>query len=168
MSEPKADLGQYCTYRDATYSETAKRLGIENVPNAAQLANMQAVHDTIYQPCCEHFGHRLPITSFFRSPVLNPHIPGSSNTSAHCLGQAIDIDCDGLDFVDNLTFLKYVRANYVFDQLILEYPDKDGKPSWVHVAFRTNGKNRKQVLRARYVYVKVKGVLVRKTAYDPI
>ena len=33
-----------------------------------------------------------------------------------------------------------------FDQLINEYPDKNGVPSWIHVSFTTSRKNRGQVL----------------------
>ncbi|MEZ0485439.1 D-Ala-D-Ala carboxypeptidase family metallohydrolase [Fibrella aquatica] len=165
----KAPLGKWCSYQEATYSDTAIAHGIPNTPNAAQWANMLLVYETIYAPLCEHYLYRLPISSFFRSPSLNKVIPGASDTSAHTLGQAIDIDCDGLSFLTNLELLTYIRANFVFDQLILEHPDKKtGNPRWVHVSFRANGKNRQQVLRARIARVTVKGKVVEKTAYDVI
>lgn len=162
------DLGPWCTYERAIHSDTAKSLGIPNVPNAAQLANMQVLYDKIYGPLCDHYGFKLPISSFFRSQALNRNIKGASRTSAHMLGQAVDIDCDGIPNLGNDALLAYIRANFIFDQLILEYPDKNGKPSWVHVSYRANGVNRKQVLRARKTLVKQGKKLVETTVYDPI
>ncbi|NID13783.1 D-Ala-D-Ala carboxypeptidase family metallohydrolase [Fibrivirga algicola] len=167
--KPKEGLGKWCTYAEATFSQTALDHSLPNTPNAAQWANMQLVYEQIYRPLCEHYLYRLPISSFFRSPALNAVIPGASATSAHCLGQAIDIDCDGLSFLTNLELLTYIRKTFVFDQLILEHPDpKTGNPKWVHISFRANGKNRGQVLRARFAQVKVKGKLTTRTVYDPI
>lgn len=162
------DLGPWCTYERATHSEKANELGIPNVPNAAQWANMQVLYEKIYAPLCDHYGFRLPISSFFRCPALNRSIKGASRTSAHMLGQAVDIDCDGLPNLSNDALVAYIRAHFVFDQLILEFPDKNGKPSWVHVSYRANGVNRKQVLRARRTTIKQGNKLVEQTVYDPI
>lgn len=169
MAQPPTpdDLGPWCTYERAIHSDKAKELGIPNVPNAAQLANMQTLHNRIYGPLCDHYGFQLPISSFFRSPAVNRAV-GGSRTSAHMLGQAMDIDCDGLPQLSNKQLLAYIRANFIFDQLILEHPDKNGNPRWVHVSYRANGVNRKQVLRARKTLVKQGKKLVETTVYDPI
>jgi hypothetical protein len=42
----------------------------------------------------------------------------------------------------------YIKNNLNFDQLILEYPDEFGTPSWVHVSWESTGKQRKQILKA--------------------
>ncbi|MBO0946950.1 D-Ala-D-Ala carboxypeptidase family metallohydrolase [Fibrella forsythiae] len=160
-------LGKWCNYAEATHSTKGEAAGLDNTPTQVQWENMQILVDRIYAPLCEHYLFRLPFDSFFRSPAVNKLVGGSSS-SAHVLGQAIDIDCDGLGFVDNIQLVAYIRANFIFDQLILEFPDKNGKPSWVHVSFRAKGVNRKQVLRARKALVKKNGKLVETTVYDPI
>lgn len=142
-------------------SATAIRKGIANVPTLAQYQNMQRVYDDFYAPACEHFGKKLPVTSFFRSPALNREIGGAAN-SAHMYGTAIDIDCDSLSNPTNKTLFDWFKQEKKFDQLILESPDKNGNPQWVHIAFnRTGGIDRNEVLRmsrdkngkANYQYV---------------
>ena len=43
--------------------------------------------------------------------------------------------------------IKYIKDNLEFDQLIWEFGD-DTNPSWVHVSYKANGKQRKQILKA--------------------
>jgi hypothetical protein len=97
----------------------------------------------------------MTFNSFYRSPKLNTAIGGSA-TSQHVRGEAIDLDSKDNAF--NKDIFDYIVKNLDFDQVIAECPDKEGKPSWVHVSYKKTG-NRKQVLKA----VKVKG----KTTYVP-
>jgi zinc D-Ala-D-Ala carboxypeptidase len=55
------------SYKEATYSDTAKRLGIDNTPDAEQFSNMMHVAEGIFQPVREHFGVPIYISSFFSS-----------------------------------------------------------------------------------------------------
>lgn len=62
-------------------------------------------------------------------------------------GEAIDIDCDTFGHGTNLKVFNFIREHLPFDQLIAEYPDKEGNPSWVHVSLvKDPKKNRRQVL----------------------
>ena len=95
------------------------------------------------------------ITSGYRSADLNYAI-GGSNTSQHCKGQAVDIECPG---TPNYDVAKWIEDNLEFDQLILEFytpgiPDS----GWVHVSYNSE-ENRKSVLTA----LKENG----KTVYKP-
>ncbi|RIV23591.1 peptidase M15 [Fibrisoma montanum] len=139
------DFGAYLTFREAIKSATAIRKGITNVPTSEHYGNMVRTYHNVIVPLFDRFG-KLPITSFYRSPALNKAI-GGSKTSAHMLGQAVDIDCDGLKTISNNTVFAYVRADLDFDQLILENPDSRGNAAWVHIGYRSKEANRRQVLK---------------------
>lgn len=147
-------ISKYLTYEEATKSPTALRLGIDNKPNNEQLLNMRYVAEEIFDPVREFVGGPLLASSFFRSRELNTAVPGSSTTSQHMTGEAIDIDCDGYQYGSNLAVFEFIKRNLEFDQLIGEYPDEYGTFAWVHVSKKRVGKNRKQILiklKHRYI-----------------
>lgn len=138
-------ISKYLTYKEAIKSPTALRLGIDNEPNPEQLENMRYVAKEIFDPVREFVGGPLAATSFFRSKELNDAVPGSSKTSQHMTGQAIDIDCDVYGYGKNIEVFDFIRTSLIFDELIAEYVDRFGNPSWVHVSKSKTG-NRGQVL----------------------
>lgn len=138
-------ISKYISLDEATKSPTAKRLGIENKPTKDHLENMRRVAINVFDKVREHFSVPIGVSSFYRSQELNDAVPGSSKTSQHRTGEAIDIDADIYGNVTNLDIFNYIKDNLVFDQLIGEYPDASGKWSWVHVSLKKSG-NRKQVL----------------------
>ena len=146
-------ISKYISLDEATKSPTAKRLGIENKPTKDHLENMRRVAINVFDKVREHFSVPIGVSSFYRSQELNDAVPGSSKTSQHRTGEAIDIDADIYGNVTNLDIFNYIKDNLVFDQLIGEYPDASGKWSWVHVSLKKSG-NRKQVLvklRKKYI-----------------
>ena len=138
-------ISKYINYEEATKSQTATRLGIKNEPNAQQLEAMKYVAVNVFDKVREFVGGPLHASSFFRSEKLNAAIGGSSKTSQHMKGEAIDIDCDTFGHGTNQDVFNYIRVNLEYDQVIGEYPDANGKWSWVHVSLKKSG-NRKQVL----------------------
>lgn len=139
-------------------SESAKRLGIDNMPKGEHLINLKLLAKNIFQPIREHFKVPIHISSGYRSEALNQAIRGASSTSQHCTGEALDIDMDGSPHgVTNKIIFDYIKDNLNFDQLIYEFGN-DSKPDWVHVSYSASGKQRKQVLKA----IKIKG----KTIYQ--
>lgn len=142
------DLGKWCNISEVTKSQTAIRKGIKNIPSEENWKNIEILIKNIYSPVCNHFGRKIPISSFFRSIALNKAVGGSS-TSQHVEGRAVDLDCDGVGVgITNQTLFEWIRKNLSFDQLIYEFPDDNGNPSWVHVSFVSFEKNRKQCLKA--------------------
>lgn len=136
-------LSKYVSLAEAIKSQTATRKGISNEPDEDQLEAMKHVSTNIYDVVKEKFPSAF-VSSFFRSLALNQAIGGSSKTSQHMKGEAIDIDGDSKQ---NLEVFNFIKNNLKFDQLILEYPDTNGSPSWVHVSLKQNAKlNRGQVL----------------------
>ena len=146
-------ISKYLSYKEAIKSTTALRLGIENEPDPEQLENMKYVAREVFDPVREFVNGPLAATSFFRSKELNDAVPGSSKTSQHMTGQAIDIDADVYGFGSNKDIFDFIRNTLIFDQVISEYPDKFGNPAWVHVSKSKTG-NRGQVLvklKDRYI-----------------
>jgi len=132
------------SFKEGTHSNTATRRGIDNTPNEAQIQSMRYVAENIFQKVREHFNKPMRINSFFRGADLNTAIGGSSS-SQHCKGEAIDVD--GLGGLTNKEIFDYIKDNLEFDQLINEFPDENGEPSWVHFSLKKEN-NRKQVLKA--------------------
>jgi len=140
-------ISNHITYKEATKSITAIRLGIINEPDDDQLLNMIEVAEKVFEPLRSGLGgDAIYISSFFRCPVLNASIGGAS-TSQHCKGEAMDLDNDG-KFPTNKLLFRYIRDNLTFDQLINEHPDEEGEPEWVHVSYKRTGHNRGEVLES--------------------
>jgi uncharacterized protein YcbK (DUF882 family) len=93
-------ISKNISYKEATLSTTAKRLGIDNTPNAEQFSNMVHVAENVFQPVREHFDTPIYVSSFFRSEALNKAIGGSSS-STHMKGEAMDLDADVYGKVSN-------------------------------------------------------------------
>lgn len=139
-------ISEHISYKEATRSVTALRLGIDNTPNEYQLQNMEIVAKNVFEPLRKAVGGAIKINSFFRCEDLNKAIGGSSK-SQHCQGRAIDID-DNYGYMSNNDMYKYIKQNLDFDQLIFEFPDEDGNASWIHVSYVDADSNRKRCLKA--------------------
>ena len=140
------ELAKNLTLAEMTRSESAKRLGINNNATKEHIENMKLLASNIFQPIRDHFKKPIHISSGYRSKVLNDSIKGSSTTSQHSSGEAIDIDMDNTD-ITNAQVFDYIKNNLNFDQLIWEF-GTDKNPSWVHVSYESTGKQRKQILKA--------------------
>ena len=138
-------ISKHISYKEATRSATALRLGIENIPNEYELQNMEMVAKKVFEPLREAVDAPIKINSFFRCEELNKAIGGSSK-SQHCQGRAIDID-DIYGHVSNAFMYYYIKDNLDFDQLIWEFGTNDS-PDWVHVSYVDEDSNRKRCLKA--------------------
>jgi hypothetical protein len=144
-------LSENLNLSEVTKSDTAKRLGIDNNPTPEHLANLKLVAENIFEPIRKHFGKPIFLSSGYRSKALNSAVPGSSSTSQHCSGEALDLDQDGKQTgVTNKMVFDYIKNNLNFDQLIWEF-GTDKNPDWVHVSWESTGKQRKMILKATRV-----------------
>lgn len=105
--------------------------GLPNQPDALTLAHlsntafeMEKVRDLL--------GHPIIVTSGYRGPEVNMAVRGV-NTSAHCLGYAVDFTCPGFGNPTEVAF-KIANSGTKFDQLIREY-------GWVHISFDPRCRN---------------------------
>jgi len=129
--------------KELLFSETATRLVIDNTPTDQVLINLQTLIYEVITPIINQFGD-IKITSGYRSPELCKAI-GSSVTSQHCLGQAVDCEVIG---IPNKELADWVVNHLNYDQCILEFwKPEEANSGWVHVSYNKAG-NRKMYLRA--------------------
>lgn len=132
------------TLDELTYSDTAKKLNIDNTPTQDEYECLKYLCENLLQPLRDMLCKPIIINSGYRGPKLNKAVNGAS-TSQHCKGQAADIEIKGMS---NYDLACLIRDNFLFDQLILEYAnnlDNDINSGWVHVSLK-KGDNRKQCL----------------------
>jgi hypothetical protein len=125
------------------------------MPTAEHIENFKILATKVFEPIREHFGVPIRISSGYRSAELNAITKGSSTTSQHCSGEAIDIDQDATTITNKQVF-EYIRDNLTFDQLINEF-----NYAWVHVSYKANGKQRGEVLEAYKLGVVTKYRLIK-------
>jgi hypothetical protein len=135
---PDIQFSTNFTLAEFVNSPTAIARGIPNDPLPEHVFHMQETCVKLLQPMRELVGP-LPITSGFRTPMLNQVIGGSSKTSAHMHGWAIDCKPQRMSMVELMHWLW--GTSLAFDQAILE-------PSWIHIGFRqpNTGAQRRQLL----------------------
>ena len=141
-------ISQNISYKEATKSNTALRLNLNNIPNDYQVSNMVGVAHNVFEPLRKYVGGPIKINSMFRSEELNTAIGGSSR-SQHIEGRAMDLD-DTFAHKSNAEMFHYIKDNLNFDQLIWEFGD-DNNPNWIHVSYISEEENRGRCLRAEKV-----------------
>lgn len=130
---------KWFTIDELCRSETAQRKGINNTPTDNVRKNLTALVDNVLDPLRDWYGKPIYVNSGYRCPALNKAVGGVAN-SQHLTGQAADIDTNNT--AENRKLMKHIEENLDFDQLIWE-----NGGAWVHVSYRSDGKNRRQVLR---------------------
>ena len=116
-------------------SATAKQKHIINAPGVDEVCN-------VLQPLRDAMGESIKIGSGYRCPALNKAVGGVSN-SQHIKGEAADLCIDG-DKKKGRKWMTWIMEHCDFDQLIWEHNSKG--TYWVHVSFRSDGKNRRHVI----------------------
>lgn len=143
------NLSEHISIKEAIKSPIAKLYGLYNTPNDFQLENMRLLAKNVFEPLRKGLGgNPIIITSFFRSMELNYYV-GGAIYSQHLAnkGAATDIDNDRTKkSPTNREIFDYIRNYLTFDQLISEFPLRDGSPDWVHVSYNIKN-NRKKVLK---------------------
>ena len=126
-------------------SDTAKKKGINNKPNAQQMINLVYLCAYVLEPLRVAMKEPIKIGSGFRCEALNKAVGGVSN-SQHMKGQAVDLCIDG-DIKKGKKWFEYIKNHLPFDQLIWEKNPKTGS-YWVHVSYvyPDFGRNRRQVI----------------------
>ena len=101
--------------------------------------NLEALVVNVLEPACLRLGKPITVNSGYRCPKHNRAI-GGATTSQHLRGEAADVaPVQGSRFtVQDLA--KAIVANGKWDQMILY-------PTFVHVSYKRNGGNRRQILR---------------------
>ena len=157
---------KHFTISELLKSDTAIKRGLWNgAPKEAE-ENLRSLVEQVLDPLREAYGKPVYVNSGYRCPRLNRLVGGSPN-SQHMRGEAADIVAHALmagsthpapqgliagkdprspSLQDNLKLGKLIEQLGNFDQLIYEQCDQHGNPRWIHVSWKRNGWNRKQVL----------------------
>ena len=130
------------TLDELLYSDTAKQKGIINAPGVDEVCNLCALVHQVLQPLRDAMGEPIKIGSGYRCTKLNKFVGGVCN-SQHTRGQAADLCIDG-DLKKGKRWFAWIKAHCEFDQLIWEHNAKGSY--WVHVSYRSDGINRRQVI----------------------
>ena len=155
---------KYFTISELLRSDTAIKRGLWNGANLEVEENLRSLVERVLDPLREAYGRPVYVNSGYRCPKLNNLVGGSPN-SQHMRGEAADIvavtkgagDCGskpamrvsgGVSPEENLKLGKLIEQFGNFDQLIYEQCDKHGNPRWIHVSWKRNGWNRKQILKS--------------------
>jgi hypothetical protein len=136
-------LSKHFKLEEFEKSMTATRKGIDNKAGSGEIKNLTDLCYEVLEPVRAKFGKPIMISSGYRSEALCEAI-GSKKTSQHTKGQAVDFEIMG---IHNLKVAEWIRQNCDFDQLILEYFNREEKNAgWIHVSYNEKGNNRKQIL----------------------
>ena len=165
------NLTEHFTLEEFTYSDTAKRLGINNEPPMVMIGTLKHTCQYLLEPLrallnIKYVGRIinkktvksviLKITSGYRCEKLNSKVGGKEN-SQHKTGEASDIEVififtDGSKQVLNYMALFADIKQFVTDSLLSVdqcIQEKSGNSVWVHISYSIMGatKNRKQFLK---------------------
>ena len=126
-------MGELCA------STTADVHGIKNTPPLQEAGNLKVLADNVLDPLREWYGKPITVNSGYRCPQLNRMVGGAAS-SQHLKGEAADITAGSRE--ENRKLFDYIKNHLPFDQLIDEK-----NYSWVHVSYKRDGNNRKQILK---------------------
>jgi hypothetical protein len=140
--KPQDHLTRHFRYREMIHSNTAKRLGIDNIPPKKHVDNFRRLLQNVMEPVRTHFGKPVIVTSGYRSLKLNRAI-GSHDNSQHTVGEAIDFQVSN-ESLSNVYEWVVVESGLPYDQIIYEF----GESGWIHVSHVQDRKNRNENLSA--------------------
>ena len=131
----------YFTISELCASDTAKKYGINNFPDATILSHLQQL---IYflNPLREAWGSAIKVTSGYRCDKLNRFV-GGSKTSSHLIGYGVDLVPANGKMNEFKSFIRDYMKMCTFDQCIIE---KSGKTEWIHIGlYNAKGQQRKMI-----------------------
>lgn len=127
-------VSKHFKFSEFTKSDTANRYHINNTITEWDVRdNIVALVENVLEPLREAWGGPLFINSGYRCKELNEKV-GGVETSQHCKGQAADVGV-----TDPYALAKLVQ------KMGLEYDQMGIYASFVHLSYKKDGENRKQV-----------------------
>ncbi len=130
---------RHFTIKELVRSDTATRLGINNMPPASAVKALNALVDNVLDPLRDAWGGPIHVNSGYRCPRLN-QIVGGTPSSQHQRGEAADITV-GSPARNRRLLALIKRLDLPVDQCI----DEKGC-RWIHVSHRA-GHNRRLYMK---------------------
>ena len=136
-------LSENFTLEELIRSNTAERMGIDNVPKDEKVVeNLRSLCLEVLQPLRDYVGAPVHINSGYRCPELNMAVGGVKN-SQHCRGEAADIRI--VSPKQGREWAAWIEDNCRFDQMLLER-NKNGTV-WLHVSCKRDAKANRLVFK---------------------
>ena len=133
-------LSENFTLEELIHSNTAERMGIDNVPKDEKVVeNLRSLCLEVLQPLRDYVGAPVHINSGYRCPELNMAVGGVKN-SQHCRGEAADIRI--VSPKQGREWAAWIEDNCRFDQMLLER-NKSGAV-WLHVSCKRDASKNRQ------------------------
>lgn len=136
---------KYFTLEEMYKSQTAVRMGIQNMPNEAERAsvewNLQYLIGTVLDPLRKFMNTPILVTSGYRCKELNAKVGGVQN-SQHMKGEAADITINGAKCTDLLQMAGFIECYCDYDQLIVYRPQK-----FIHVSTKMVGNRHELIIK---------------------
>lgn len=125
-------LSEHFSLTELTRSDTAARMGWDNIPTPGALDNLFKLASKL-EIIRAFFGKPIIVTSGYRSKLVNDAV-GSKDGSAHRFGLAADFIIPGLSLDEIMRGIIKVNqeVNLGYDQLIKEFN------SWIHLGLADN------------------------------
>ena len=131
----------YFTIAELCTSDTAKKYGINNSPDATVLSHLQQLINFL-NPLREAWGSAIRVNSGYRCKKLNRFV-GGSKTSSHMIGYGVDLIPTNGKMNEFKKFIVDYMKTRMFDQCIIE---KSGKTEWIHIGlYNAKGQQRKMI-----------------------
>jgi zinc D-Ala-D-Ala carboxypeptidase len=135
------NLTPHFTLEEMTVSDAATRLGLDNTPASAAMANLRLVADVMERIRALLGNKPIVVHSGYRSLKVNQAIGGVA-TSAHCQGLACDFVCPEFGLPAEVASA-IMKSDIEYDQLIREY-------GWVHIGLaQARSLSRREALTKR-------------------
>lgn len=132
-------LSEHFNLNEFTISQTATRKGIDNTPPEPVIERLRMLAATLERVRGLLGNSPIRISSGYRSKELNRAI-GSSDSSAHVLGYAVDFTCPIFGTPKEVAN-EIAKSSIKFDQIIYE-------GTWIHLS--VDPRNRREVLTATF------------------
>ena len=125
------------SYNEFEASSVAKEKRIDNTIKDWRVRDaIKSLVDNLLQPLRDHLDARVNVSSGYRCPELNKEV-GGSPTSQHPKGEAADVWSPV--YTPYQIACAVIELGLAFDQLILY-------PGFVHLSYKLEGRQRKQIL----------------------
>ena len=131
-------LSEHFSLEELTRSEVAERKGLDNTPNASEIANLTRLA-ALLEEVRSLLNKPIMLNSGFRSKAVNDSV-GSKDSSQHRIGCAADIRVPGM--TPKQVVEAIIASDIGYDQIIEEFS------SWTHISVPNtiDTKPRKQAL----------------------
>lgn len=133
-------MAKYFTLKEMTYSDTAKKYGIDNTPSASVIEHLKELMEFL-DGLREAWGSPINVTSGYRCHYLNTKV-GGSITSVHKRGWAADLQVKNGKMKEFKKFVKEYLKDKKYDQCLIERNSKTGA-EWIHIGLYNNLKQQR-------------------------